>query len=220
MPQGAGAGITQGIVLHTRPLRENSRVAELLTAGAGRLSAVVRGKAGSVQPFVLLDLAWRGRGELPTLRVAEQQRVYPLTGRALVCGLYLNELVLRLYPRDAPVAEALPALLVGYARLAAGERADRVLRRSEWALMTALGSGLEHVDPAAIEPRAWYRYSPEAGLEPMPPGCDGAIPGAALRALASGCDVPDNHARFSRDFMRRLIDIHLDGRPLRTRDLL
>jgi DNA repair protein RecO (recombination protein O) len=219
-PHGAGAGITQGVVLHTRPLRESSRVAELLTAEAGRLAAVVRGKAGSVQPFVLLDLAWQGRGELPTLRVAEQQRSYPLTGRALVCGLYLNELVLRLYPRDAPVAEVLPALLAGYARLAAGERADRVLRRSEWALMTALDSGLEHVDPAAIETRDWYRYTPDAGFESVPASCAGAIPGAALRALASGRDVPDNHTRVSRDFMRRLIDIHLDGRPLRTRDLL
>lgn len=217
---GAGSAVTQGVVLHARPLRENSRVLDLLTAGAGRLSAVVRGQAGSVQPFVLLDLAWRGRGELPTLSVAEQQRVFPLTGRALVCGLYLNELILRLYPREAPIPEALPAVLSAYARLAAGERADTVLRRAEWALLAPLDSGLEHVDPADLDPDAWYRYDPDEGLAPALGGRGEAIPGVALRALASGRDVPDNHARVSRDFMRRLIDTHLAGRPLRTRGLL
>ncbi|WP_019583958.1 DNA repair protein RecO [Thioalkalivibrio sp. ALE16] len=217
---GAGSAVTQGVVLHARPLRENSRVLDLLTAGSGRLSAVVRGKAGSVQPFVLLDLAWRGRGELPTLSVAEQQRVFPLTGRSLVCGLYLNELILRLYPREAPIPEALPALLSAYARLAAGERADTVLRRAEWALLAPLDSGLEHVEPAELDPDGWYRYDPEAGLEPVAAGRGESIPGSALRALATGEDVPDNHARVSRDFMRRLIDIHLAGRPLRTRGLL
>ncbi|WP_019625621.1 DNA repair protein RecO [Thioalkalivibrio sp. ALJT] len=216
----AAPAVTQGVVLHARPLRENSRVLDLLTAEAGRLSAVVRGKAGAVQPFVLLDLAWRGRGDLPTLSVAEQQRVYPLTGRALVCGLYLNELVLRLYPREAPIPEALPALLSGYARLAAGERADMVLRRAEWALLAPLDSGLEHLNPAELEPDRWYRYDPSGGLDVVAAGGDAAIPGVALRALASGHAVPDNLARISRDFMRRLIDTHLAGRPLRTRGLL
>ena len=216
----SGAAVTHGVVLHARPLRENSRVLELLTAGAGRLSAVVRGRSGSVQPFVLLDLAWRGRGELPTLSVAEQQRVYPLTGRALVCGLYLNELVLRLYPREAPVPEALPALLGAYAGLAAGARADAVLRCAEWALLGAIDSGLEHIDPRELERGQWYRYDPELGLEPAARGAARAIPGEALLALASGQEVPDNLARASRDFMRALIDHHLGGRPLRTRALL
>ena len=216
----SGAAVTQGVVLHARPLRESSRVLELLTADAGRLSAVVRGRSGSVQPFVLLDLAWRGRGELPTLSVAEQLRVYPLTGRALVCGLYLNELVLRLYPREAPVPEALPALLGAYAGLAAGARADAVLRRAEWVLLGAIDSGLEHVEPAELEPAQWYRYDPELGLEPATGGAARAIPGEALLALASGQEVPDNLARASRDFMRALIDHHLGGRSLRTRALL
>ncbi|WP_019024977.1 MULTISPECIES: DNA repair protein RecO [unclassified Thioalkalivibrio] len=217
---GAATAVTQGVVLHARALRENSRVLELLTGEAGRVAAVVRGKAGSVQPFVLLDLAWRGRGELPTLQVAEQQRVFPLTGRALVCGLYLNELVLRLYPREAPIPEALPALLTAYARLAARERADVVLRRAEWALLLPIDSGLEHVDVAELEPAVWYRYEPEMGLEPTAPGRAGAIAGEALAALASGQSVPDNYARPARDFMRALIDHHLAGRALRTRALL
>lgn len=217
---GSGAAVTSGVVLHARPLRETSRVLELLTAEAGRVSTVVRGRAGSVRPFVLLDLAWRGRGDLPTLTVAEERRVYPLTSRALVCGLYLNELVLRLYPRDAPVPEALPALLAGYAGLAAGERADSVLRAAEWALLAPVDSGLEHVAAEDVAPDQWYRYDPASGLEGAPPGSAGAISGAALQALVAGEDVPEAQARACRDFMRALIDRHLEGRTLRTRDLL
>ncbi|MGM0553738.1 MAG: DNA repair protein RecO [Pseudomonadota bacterium] len=214
------ATVTPGVVLHARPLRETSRVLELLTAEAGRVATVVRGRAGSVRPFVLLDLAWRGRGELPTLSVAEERKVYPLTGRNLVCGLYLNELVLRLYPRDARVPEALPALLAAYAGLAAGQRAAGVLRAAEWALLAPVDSGLEHIAPEDVVPERWYRYDPEAGLEALASRSAGAIPGVALQALVAGHPVPEAQARVSRDFMRALIDRHLEGRALRTRDLL
>ncbi|WP_019021921.1 DNA repair protein RecO [Thioalkalivibrio sp. ALE23] len=216
----AASEVTPGVVLHARPLRENSRVVELVTERAGRVAAVARGRAGSVRPFVLLDLAWRGRGELPSLNVAEERRVYPLTGRRLVCGLYLNELVLRLFPRDAPLEDTLQTLTGAYTDLAQDRPADRVLRRAEWQLLGGLDSGLAFIDPDDLEPEAWYRYEPEHGLHDVPARTAGAVPGAALQALASGRDVPDNLARASRDFMRALIDAHLDGRPLQTRGLL
>lgn len=216
----AASEVTRGVVLHARPLRENSRVVELVTEQAGRIAAVARGRAGSVRPFVLLDLAWRGRGELPTLSVAEERRVYPLTGRRLVCGLYLNELVLRLFPRDAPLEETLDTLIEAYGDLAHDRPADRVLRRAEWQLLGSLDSGLAFIDPDELESAAWYRYDPDQGLEEAPAQTASALPGAALQALASGTDVPDNLARASRDFMRALIDAHLDGRPLQTRGLL
>jgi DNA repair protein RecO (recombination protein O) len=39
-------------------------------------------------------------------------------------------------------------------------------------------------------------------------------------ALATGSRLPDNDQRAARDFMRRLIDQHLDGREIQTRRLL
>ena len=63
----------------------------------------------------------------------------PLAGRGLMCGFYLNELLLRLLPRDDPhetlfdfYAEALRALSLG------GEQAP-ILRSFEKRLLAELG---------------------------------------------------------------------------------
>src|SRR5690625_7954304 len=64
-----------------------------------------------------------------------------LTGQALWCGFYANELVLRLLKRDEPhpeVFDAYSAALVGRAQ---GEKAQTlVLRRFEMDLLRGLGA--------------------------------------------------------------------------------
>ncbi|AHE98878.1 DNA repair protein RecO [Thioalkalivibrio paradoxus] len=218
---GAQGELAQGFVLHARPFRENSRILELITASAGRVTVLARSRSGSLRPFVLLDLAWRGRGELPNLSVGEERRVFPLAGRALVCALYLNELVLRLIPRDAREGGVVPILEQAYGGLLAAERLEYPLRAAEWALLCLIDSGLEHLAAEGVNPADYYDYRPELGLSgPLPRNRPGAVSGAVLLALASGAGVPDNAQRAARDFMRRLIDAHLDGRELHTRRLL
>jgi len=210
-----------GFVLHARPFRENSRILELITRDAGRLAVLARGRAGSLRPFVLLDLAWRGRGELPSLTVGEERRVFPLTGRAMICALYLNELVLRLFPRDIDAGEVVGVLQRAYQELLGPERPEHGLRAAEWSLLSLVDSGLEHVVDALTDADAYYRYRPDEGLsEGFAEAAPGALRGAALRALATGSRLSDNDLRAARDFMRRLIDEHLDGRELQTRRLL
>ncbi|MFO8003591.1 DNA repair protein RecO [Thioalkalivibrio sp.] len=213
--------LAPGFVLHARPFRENSRILELITRDAGRVAVLARGRAGSLRPFVLLDLAWRGRGELPSLTVGEERRVFPLTGRAMVCALYLNELVLRLFPRDVRAGEIVAILHQAYAGLLEPGRPEHALRTAEWSLLCLLDSGLEHVTSVQLEADAHYRYRPDEGLsEPLAAGLPDALSGAALLALATGSGLADNDQRAARDFMRRLIDQHLDGRELQTRRLL
>lgn len=210
-----------GFVLHARPFRESSRILELVTRDAGRVAALARGRAGSLRPFVLLDLAWRGRGELPNLTVGEERRVFPLAGRAMVCALYLNELVLRLFPRDVAAGDVVGVLERAYQGLLGPERPEHSLRVAEWSLLSLVDSGLEHVTDAAADVDAYYRYCAEDGLsEAFGEAVPGALRGTALRALASGSRLSDNDLRAARDFMRRLIDEHLDGRELQTRRLL
>lgn len=210
-----------GFVLHARPFRDNSRILELVTRDAGRLAVLARGRAGTLRPFVLLDLAWRGRGELPSLTVGEERRVYPLVGRALVCALYLNELVLRLFPRDVNAGDLVPVLQAAYQGLLGPQRPEHSLRAAEWSLLRLLDSGLEHVADLVHDPEAHYCYRSEHGLsEPAAATAPGSLRGAALQALASGSGLADNDLRAARDFMRRLIDEHLGGRELQTRRLL
>jgi DNA repair protein RecO (recombination protein O) len=213
--------ITPGFVLHARPFRENSRILELATRDSGRLAVLARGRGGSLRPFVLLDLAWRGRGELPSLTIGEERQAYPLSGRRMICALYLNELILKLIPREAPAGELVAILDRAYLGLLGDGRPEDTLRSAEWSLLSLLDSGLEHLGGDDLSNEAHYRYDPGDGLsEVSGERIPGAVPGAVLRALATGSGLPDNAHRAARDFMRRLIDDHLGGREVQTRRLL
>jgi DNA repair protein RecO (recombination protein O) len=213
--------LTPGFVLHARPFRETSRIVELVTRDAGRVAVLARGRGGSLRPFVLLDLAWRGRGELPRLTTGEERRAYPLSGRRMICALYLNELVLKLIPRDAPAGELVTILERAYGGLLGDGRPEDTLRAAEWSLLSLLDTGLEHLGDGDFSEESAYCYRPESGLsQARGEQTPGAVSGAVLRALATGSGLPDNAHRAARDFMRRLIDDHLEGREVLTRRLL
>src|SRR5688572_2315338 len=94
-------------VLHSYPFRETSLVVELVTRDFGRVAVVARGARrprsalrGVLLAFQPLLVSWAGKGELHTLIRAEWHGPYqPLKGLALVCGFYLNELLLKLLAR-------------------------------------------------------------------------------------------------------------------------
>jgi len=97
-------------VLHTRPWRETSLIVDIFSRHHGRLGLVARGarRAGAALkarliPFQPLTLSWFGRAQLRTLHAAEWQGGgLMLRGHALMCGFYLNELLLRLLPEGDP----------------------------------------------------------------------------------------------------------------------
>jgi DNA repair protein RecO (recombination protein O) len=97
-------------VLHTYPYRETSLIVEALTAEFGRVAMVARGAKrprselrGLLQAFQPLLLSWSGTNELKTLLKAEWRGGLPrVGGSALLCGFYLNELLLKLLPREDP----------------------------------------------------------------------------------------------------------------------
>lgn len=99
-----------GYVLHHWPYRDTSLLVEILTRDYGRVGLVARGAKrsksrlyGLLQPFIPLILSWTGRGDLGTLNTAEPQgAVKWLTGRSLMSGFYVNELLLRLLHRHDP----------------------------------------------------------------------------------------------------------------------
>src|SRR5690349_19378015 len=142
-----------GYVLHAYPYRETSIIVEAFTAEHGRVGLVARGARrprselrGLLQAFQPLTLAWAGAGELKTLVRAEWRGGMPLPGgAALLCGFYLNELLLKLLPRE----DAHPALFAQYedalrslaGQAGAAEQAV-VLRRFELRLLSELGYAL------------------------------------------------------------------------------
>ena len=97
-------------VLHTYAYRETSLVVEALTAEFGRVAMVARGAKrprselrGLLQGFQPLLMSWSGQNELKTLLKAEWRGGLPrVGGSALLCGFYLNELLLKLLAREDP----------------------------------------------------------------------------------------------------------------------
>jgi DNA repair protein RecO (recombination protein O) len=154
-------------VLHTYPYLETSLIVEALSRHSGRVALIakgakrprssIRGKLLSFQP---LELSWIGRNEPRTLRKAEWRGGQPvLQGLALLCGFYINELLLKLLPRDDP-HEALQ-------RLGNAEDLPTVLRRFELSLLRELGYGLLLHHEAGTDNRVVaensYAYVPDHG---------------------------------------------------------
>src|SRR5947207_12817682 len=100
----------EAFILHGYPYRETSLLLETFTRTFGRVSMVARGARSPRSPlrgvllaFQPLALSWFGKGELRTLprteRVGGQPRLHV---EALMCGVYHNDHLLLLSPREAP----------------------------------------------------------------------------------------------------------------------
>jgi len=223
-------------VLHTYPYRETSLIVEALTAEYGRVAMVARGAKrprselrGVLQGFQPLLVTWSGSGELKTLIRAEWRGGLPLVGgSALLCGFYLNELLLKLLPREDPHPRLFAAYEAALAALAAGQEQAPLLRRFELHLLTELGYALpllreadtgDPVDPAVRyhyafdrgPQRAGSRASPAAG-RPLP-----QVRGATLLALADGRYADAETAGEAKRLMREVLDHYLEQRGVESR---
>lgn len=221
-------------LLHHYPWRDTSRVFELLTRAHGRISVFARatrktasGAGTALQPFSELLVSWTGRGEAGQLTGAERVRPpAPLAGDRLMSGFYANELLLKLLERHDPHPGLFDAYAVLVAQLADGAcDAQRALRLFEKRLLDELGWGLslEHaLDGSPIEPALAYRYRVDGGAERIDGVAEGTLifAGASLLALArEALDDPRSLAD-ARRLLRAALDQCLDGRPLRTREVL
>jgi len=222
-------------LLHHYPWRDSSRILELLTRGHGRVSVFARAarRGGSslpaaLQPFGELLVSWTARAEAGQLTGAERARAPALlAGDRLMSGFYANELLIRLLPRH----DAHPALYDAYAALVAALQdtavdAARALRLFEKRLLEELGWGLELRHEAGsgvpLEPRRCYRYRLDAGAEPVNGVADDALAfsGASLLSLAREELTDGQSLADARRLLRAALDQCLEGRPLRTREVL
>lgn len=222
-------GLESAWVLHTRRYGDSSLLVDMMTPSHGRLACMAKGAlrarraAAPPQSFQPLLVALRGRGEVLTL-VRHEAAGAPLSlaGQTLFCGLYVNELLLKLTPRQDPS----PALFDDYARtiegLAGGLPREPVLRAFEVRMLDHLGLGLDVENDSAGRPvvaGTRYTYHVHDGATAVMDHAPESIDGATLLALRDGDFSSMEQLREARLLMRRVLDFHLDGRPLRTREL-
>lgn len=240
-------------VLHSYDWSESSLILEVFCRHYGRIALVAKGakKPSSnfrpvllpLQPLTLTyTLAGNGDADIHALKGAEWVggHVMP-TGDALLSGLYLNELLLRLLARADPHAALFDAY-AGVVRVLASEHGpssgdllEPVLRSFELLLLREIGL-LPSLDAqtmtlAPLQPAARYTLVPEGGLRAASAADRAALSGHQWQALQHALD--DATARYTATLracapvaaelkpqLRALLQYHCGSPTLRTRQLM
>lgn len=210
-------------VLHSRPYRETSALVDLFTLEYGKVSVVARGvrRPGSklrhtLQPFTVLAVRFAGQSELKTLHQAELAELLPsLSGKALMCGLYANELLERLLQ---PL-EATPDLFLHYKVLLNDllqlQDHEVSLRLFEQALLRELGSWSD----LSLCQQSYYRYDSVHGLHAVEEVSSAHFTGDQLRSIELGEYTDPLVKKAAKYLMRELLKEQLGDKPLRSREL-
>jgi DNA repair protein RecO (recombination protein O) len=225
-------------VLHTYPFKETSLVVELFARDFGRVAAVAKGARrprsamrGMLQSFQPLLGAWSGKLELRNLHSLEWgEGLLLLQGEALMCGFYLNELLLRLLPRE----DAHETLFDYYGQalrtLASGHDLATTLRRFELRMLQEMGYAvpLEHDElDMPIAAGTSYRYVAERGAcsprnktwqQNGLQSCQ--VAGKTLLDMTLDDYSDPQTQQQSKQLMRTLLAHYLGDKPLYTRQLL
>jgi DNA repair protein RecO (recombination protein O) len=220
-------------VLHRRPYRNTSLLLEALTPEQGRLGLVARGVRtarsrlkGLLQPFQRLLLSASGRGDLLGLTDAEEAGTpLLLPPSRWLSGLYVNELLLRLLQRQDPHPGVFVAYQTVLEALADTGNEEAALRLFEKRLLAGIGYGLaldaEIHTGAPIVPEGAYCYVLDQGPCPAGRSATGIpIAGKSLLALQQETLSDPDVLKEAKRLTRAAISVHLQGRPLKTRELL
>lgn len=227
-------------VLHTYPFKETSLVVELFTHGFGRVATTAKGARrprsamrGMLQSFQPLIATWSGKLELKTLHSLDWAGgLLLLKGEALMCGFYLNELLLRLLPREDAHSALFEYYSLTLKTLAISQDLATTLRRFELKLLQELGYAIplqNDVNDALILAEASYRYEAESGAMRVSEKISVQIKMAQNGVQLSGKTLMDmanddysnvQTQQQSKQLMRYLLAHYLDDKPLHTRQLL
>ncbi len=220
-----------GYVLHTYPYKETSLIVEAFTRRFGRIALLARGARrprsamrGVLLSFHPLCFNWSASAELGNLISAEWSgALRPLAGRGLMCGFYLNELLLRLLPRDDPHEGLFDFYGEALSRLSAQDNLPSILRTFEKRMLAELGYAplLERdaATGAPVDPERKYVYEQDRGPIPSLNG-GAAISGRTLLDVAADDYTRPQTRDEARLLMRTLIAQRLHGQVLHTRSVL
>lgn len=222
-----------GFVLHSYPYKETSLIVEVFARDHGRVPLIAKGAKrphstlrGVLQTFQPLQLAWSGKSEVRTLVSAEWVGgLRPLERSALLCGFYLNELLVRLLARDDPHPALFDHYVAALNQLAHDEPAANVLRQFELALLKETGVAGSLVETgrggAPVEADRYYVFEPDRGpREAHASDTAPVVAGKTLLDMERGDYADPATQQQSKFLMRYLLAHHLGGVPLNTRQIL
>jgi len=220
-------------VLHSYPYSETSLIVDVFARDYGRIPVMAKGAKrphsklrGVLQTFQPLSVSWSGKGEMRTLIEAEWVGgLLPVEKSALLCGFYLNELLVKLLARDDPHPGLFDHYVATLNQLAHDEPAPIILRKFERALLKESGVVGDFTQCVltneAVVPERIYVIDPERG--PRPAHASDVWPKVSGKTLLDmeqedyADPVTQTQSKF---LMRFLLGHHLGTASLNTRQIL
>lgn len=220
-------------VLHARPYKNTSLILEIFTREHGRMSLIARGARrsnspylGILQPFIPLYISWGGRSEMKTLHKAENLAPgTQLKGELIYAGFYINELIMYMLHRHEGHVTMFDRYATCLHALQVNTDLEVVLRYFELDLLDELGYGLdlEHETHSGKPVSTEQCYEYNLGMGVMPAAGEDSfglkISGNTLHALARRNINTEQQKSESKRLLRKILDYHLEGRSLKTREL-
>ncbi len=222
-------------VLHTYPFKETSLIVELFSLRFGRVTTAAKGARrprsamrGMLQSFQPLVATWSGKSEIKTLHGLDwAEGLLLLKGDALMCGFYLNELLLRLLPREDAHENLFHYYKEALRTLTKGEELATSLRQFELKLLQELGYAVplthDENDADIVLDKAYY-YLPERGAcHPQAEQFERngvQLFGKTLLDMQKNQYDDAKTKLQSKQLMRMLLSYYLGDKPLYTRQLL
>lgn len=221
--------LTASYILHTRPYGNTSLILECFTESTGRVALLARNARGpksryrgQLQLFTPMMLSWSGRHELKNLNTLELHGVsLMLNQQALLCGFYMNELMMRLLHKEDPH----PALLSAYdealhtmASANTPTALSIALRLFEKTLLHELGYGLPF---SHLQSNLYYQFRIQEGFSVCASHDQETVfYGEDLLNISNNALSSSSVLKAAKRLMRLALNDLLDGRPLLSRDLL
>ena len=221
----------QVYVLHTYPFKETSLIVEIFSKEFGRVSLVAKGARrpksalrGMLQAFQALEASWSGIGELKTLHGIDWCDQYlPMEGNSLICGFYLNELLLRLLPKEDNYESLFNFYHTTMENLSQGINIEVTLRRFELKLLLELGYEVvlkADANSNEIKADKTYYYEVEQGaLEKFRTEKSIKVIGQTLIDMGNDNFDSATTELQSKNLMRFLINYYLGDKPLNSKQL-
>lgn len=228
-------------VLVNRPYSETSWIVEVFTRDYGRLALMAKGARriksklkGSLIPFQPILVSWTGKGEVPTLTSAEIDQTdynfvdHELSGDALVCGFYCNELIVNLLHRHDPhiaLFNRYHSTIMSLAQAKSEDVLPIVLRKFEQVVMKETGYQInfdfEADGKTPIEQHGFYRYQRNQGFVRVGGPQRMAFIGKVISSLNTQnvTELSNEEVSQGKQLMRDILGQTLGRKPIISREL-
>lgn len=223
--------LVQQFLLHTAPYKETSALVTGFSKELGKIRFVAKGirseknkYKGLAQSFTLLSTRLVGRGELKSgVAMEALQPSIRLSGISLFCGMYCNEVLVRILPLEEPC----PDIFIRYHQLLCllteVDNPEPLLREFELFLLSELGSSYDFerdsVSNEIVQADCHYRFVVEQGFCLTQQGNNqGNFKGSDLLAIAMQHWTPES-LKAAKRFCRMALSPWLGKKPLKSREL-